>query len=212
MSATVITFSVQLGTPGYRLAQDASRRLGYSYLDRDVTTLAASRAGVSPEVMSQAEHRPSFIERLLESLAETALEAPVLVPTTPPLRIGMGTSDDYRKLIEEVVDELARRGNCIIVGHAAQAIMKEHRPGLLRVLIHGSLDRRAVFLSQEQKLSLDEARRLIEESDRERSDFFRHVYKIDWLAADRYDLTLNTDVFEVVDALEVLLAAAKAAI
>jgi cytidylate kinase len=38
----------------------------------------------------------------------------------------------------------------------------------------------------------DEARHQVRENDKQRADFFRHYYDMDWLDARRYDLVLNT--------------------
>jgi cytidylate kinase len=88
--------------------------------------------------------------------------------------------------------ELAEKGDAVIVGHASQYTLRDH-PGVLRVLVHGSLDRRAERMALEQELTADEALHRIKQSDKDRSDLLKRVYHFDWLDANMYDLSLNTD-------------------
>jgi hypothetical protein len=106
-----------------------------SYIDYQVIQQAASEAGVSPETVSEAEHTPSLLTRILEALARNpsmpvaAWADPIPLSTTP-----LYTSADYRRFVEEVVRDLAEQGECVIVGHAAQVILRG-RLDTVRVLI-----------------------------------------------------------------------------
>ena len=148
MAVSVVTFTVQTGSDGNEIARAVSVKLGYRYYDREVVSQAASLAGVSPETIASAERWPSFIERMLEHFARATALSDTAVPgspvATPPV-LTM-TSADYRALIEQVVRELASRGDCVIVGHAAQIILREE-PGVFKVLVHGSAEKRTARLA-----------------------------------------------------------------
>lgn len=194
MVANVVTFSVQTGSDGPSIAQAVARKLDYRYYDAEIVSEAAAIAGVSPETVAAAERWPTFLERMLERLALTTVVSEGVMPTPPnanPAALMM-TSADYRQLIEQVVQNLAERGRCVIVGHAGQAILRYH-PGVFKVLVHGSVRRRAERLSEEQGLSLKDAERQVKDSDHQRTDFFKHVYGIEWLDSTLFDLTVNTD-------------------
>jgi cytidylate kinase len=108
----------------------------------------------------------------------------------------MMTSADYRAIIEQVVTNLAERGNCVIVGHAGQAILK-NTPAVFKLLVSGSAERRARRLMEEQGLSDKDAAAHIKNSDHQRVDFFKHIYGIDWLDSSHYDMALNTDDIDI---------------
>jgi cytidylate kinase len=214
MTAATVTFSVQLGSGGFAIARAVAEKLGYRYYDWEVTSQAAEMAGVSPDVVQQAERVPGFLERIMRRLstapALTAEEA-VLEPAPAVMvsAVQSLTLDDYRQFIERVVRELADKGEAVIVGHAAQAILRE-RPGVFKVLILGSLRRRSERLAAEQGVSVEQAMATIKQSDKDRAELFKRAYHIDWLDAAVYDLCINTDSVPVDVGVEFVSAAARA--
>jgi cytidylate kinase len=202
--ASVITFSVQMGSGGENIARAVAEALNYPYYDREIVNRAAAAVGVNPETVAQAEHWPSLLERLVESLSMTSTVADAMLPPVPPSRYMTMTSSDYRHLIERVVEELAQRGHSVIVGHAGQVILKEH-PGVFRSLIWGSEEVRADRLSKSSGQSAEDALKALRESDQTRHEFFKHVYDIDWLDSRHYDVTLKTDAIDLDDATDAVL-------
>ena len=199
MTANVIAFSVQTGSGGFAIARQVADQLGYRYYDWEITSEAASRAGVSPNDVIASERVPGFVERMMRRLgaasAVTVEGSPVFGELSPAAwsnALQSLTSDDYRQFIERIVLELAEQGAAVIVGHASQFVLRDH-PGTLRVLVHGSLPVRGQRLAIEQDLTMDDALVRIKQSDRDRAELLRRVYKFDWLDAGVYDLSLNTD-------------------
>jgi cytidylate kinase len=215
MAASVVTFTVQVGSGGFAIARGVADKLGYRYYDWEITSEAAARAGVSPDLLASAERLPGLFERVMRRLiaasAVSGEESHVMIEPPPAMVTSAVQSlnlDEYRRFIEHVVTELADQGNAVIVGHAAQAILK--RPGgVLKVLVSGSAASRAERLAAEQTTSADEAMASLRLSDRERGDFFRRAYKIDWLESSVYDLALNTDRLPVEFLEETVVSAAR---
>jgi len=217
MPATVVTFTVQLGSSGFAIAHQVADRLGYRYFDWEITSEAAARAGVSPEDVAASEHVPSFLERIMRRLLSASAigteESSVVIAAEPALvnaAVQSLGSEDYRRFIEKVVVELAEHGDAVIVGHAAAVILKE-KAGTLKVLIHGSSAQRKHRLASEQDLSAAEAEQMIRQSDKDRYELFSRAYKINWLDATNYDLAFKTDRSEeglivdtIIDAVKVV--------
>jgi cytidylate kinase len=207
LGISVVTFSVQLGTNGGAIARTVASKLEYRYYDREILAQAAPMAGVSAENVANAERWPGFFERMLEAMGRTAPYPGTL--TGPPF-LTM-TSLDYRGLIEYVVEELGKRGECVIVGHAAQVILNPGKPGVYKVLIHGSAEKRAGTIAWERGILRSAAREEIHENDKHRLDFFEHVYKTNWLDASLYDLALNTDRIDADQAASLVLGSMSCA-
>jgi cytidylate kinase len=214
MSATTVTFTVQIGSGGFAIARAVAEKLGYRYYDWEVTSQAADMAGVSPDVVAASERVPGFLERVMRRLAlapvlpadEAAIEpAPSMVVSA----VQSLTSDDYRQFVERVVLELANGSETLIVGHAAQAILRD-KPGVFSVLVIGDIGRRAERLAVEQHVTVEQAQTTIKQSDRDRSELFRRVYRLDWLDASVYDLCVNTDMVPAEVATDAIVAAALA--
>jgi cytidylate kinase len=193
VAARVITFSVQPGSGGNEIARVIADKLGYRFLDHEVISRAADIAGVSPETIAAAERWPTFVERMLERLALTTVVSEGVLPA-PPTNAGamMLTSADYRALIEQVVQSLAEEGECVIIGHAGQAILKQ-TPQVFKVLVHGSKDRRSKRLAIQEGIDVKEALERIKAYDGQRTAFFKHAYNLEWLDSSIYDIAINTD-------------------
>ena len=118
-------------------------------------------------------------------------------------------SDSYRPVVERVVLELAEQGEAVIVGHASQYTLRGHQ-GVLRVLIHGSSAVRSERLAEEQSSDLKRAAELIKQSDKDRAELLKRVYHFNWLDANMYDITVNTDHLSIDYATEVVVQAVNA--
>jgi len=213
MTATVVALSVQTGSGGFAMAHRIAEKLGFRYYDWEITSEAAVRAGVSPNDVIAAERVPGFIERVMRRLGAASAVSidgtAVFADPSPQVwntAIASLDSDSYRPVIERVVGELADQGNAVIVGHAAQWTLKD-QPGVLRVLVHGSVPQRASRLAEEQNIDLKRAETLVKQSDKDRSELLKRVYHFDWLSANMYDLTVNTDRLEIDFATDMVLAA-----
>ena len=216
MAASVVTFTVQLGSGGFAIAHQVAEKLGFRYFDWEITSEAAARAGVSPADVAASEHIPSFLERIMRRLLSASAigteESSVVIAAEPALvnaAVQSLGSEDYRRFIETVVVELADHGDAVIVGHAAAAVLKD-RPGILKVLLHSSTKERTHRLGEEQNLGATEAEQMIRQSDRDRYELFSRAYKINWLDATNYDLAFTTDRGDNDLAVETIVAAAKA--
>ena len=195
MTASVVTFSTQMGTGGSRIARAVADKLRFRYYDWEVISQAAAEAGVSPEVLAVAtsERLPGFFERMMTRLAGLSTGEEVAAGP-PPARGSMLTSDDYRQFLERVVRELGNRGEAVIVNHSGQVVPGATAPGVLKVLVTGSHERRAARLSQTQgQRPESNVCSRWRDSDKQRADFFKRVYHVDWLSMSNYDLALNSD-------------------
>ncbi len=193
MTARIVSISRQVGTAGEEVARAAAAKLGYRYVDYQVIQEAAADAGVSPETVSEAEHTPSLLTRILEALARNpAMPAAGWADPVPLTTSPLYTSADYRRFIENVIRDLADRGQCVIVGHAAQVILRE-RADTVRVLVTGSPQARARRIMTGMGVDEREALKIIERTDSERLEYFRRIYDTGWLTPSTYDLCINTD-------------------
>jgi cytidylate kinase len=193
LNTRVISISRQVGTAGEEVAQAVAKKLGLRFIDYQVIQRAAEEAGVSPETVSEAERTPSLMTRLLEALARNP-SMPVAAWADPvPLAASpLFTSADYRKFVEDVIRDLADQGDCVIVGHAAQVILRD-RFDTVRVLVTSSAPSRVRRIKAGMGVEDKEALKIIERTDNERLDYFRRFYETGWLTPSTYDLCISTD-------------------
>ncbi|MCK9517685.1 MAG: cytidylate kinase-like family protein [Dehalococcoidia bacterium] len=209
MNTRVVTIARQVGTAGEEVASAVAKQLGFRVIDYQVIQAAAEEAGVSPETVSEAEHTPSLMTRLLEALARNpsmpvAAWADPLPLTTSPLF----TSADYRKFVEDVIRDISEQGECVFVGHAAQVILGG-RFDTLHVLVTGSPQYRSRRIMAGMGVDEKTALKTVERTDNERLDYFRRFYDTGWLSPWVYDLCINTDHINPQQAGEIIAATAS---
>lgn len=209
MNIRVISISRQVGTAGEEVAQAVSNRLGFRYIDYQVIQDAAHEAGVSPETVSEAEHSPPLLTRLLEALARNpGMPAVGWADPTPIATSPLFTSSDYRRFVEQVIKATADKGDCVIVGHASQVILRS-RFDTVRVLVTGSNAHRARRITTGMGVEEKEALKIIEKTDHERLDYYRRFYDTGWLTPCSYDLCISTDHLKPEQAAELVVRAAE---
>jgi hypothetical protein len=210
MPASVVTFSVQIGSSGFAIGQLAAAKLGYRYYDWDITNKASALAQTEAEDAGQP-----FVDRLMRRLwtanfLEEEVPAGLIVQTPQIAREALQTLflEERRAAVEEVVRRLAIEGKAVIIGHGSQIVLRDYT-SVLKVLVRSSFRERVLCLAQEQQTSREEAMRTIAELDKLKQDFFWQAYKIDWLDSSYYDLTINTDEIPADAAAEMVVACAQ---
>ncbi len=208
MNTRVVSVARQVGTAGEDIAHLVSAQLGFRFIDYQVVQAAAQEANVSPETVSESEHSPSLMTRILEALARNpTMPAAAWADPVPLASSPMFTSSDYRRFVEDVIRDLAEQGQCVIVGHAAQVILRE-RLDTLRVLVTGSPAYRARRIMAGMGVDEKTALKTVERTDHERVEYFNRFYETGWLSPWTYDLCLNTDHLNPEQASELICSAA----
>ncbi|MEE8346041.1 MAG: cytidylate kinase-like family protein [Dehalococcoidia bacterium] len=205
MSCRVICISRSLGAGGEEIGRMVAKELAFRYADEEIIIKAAEKAGVSPETVAQAEHTPSLIARILESMARTP---PTAEGWSGAAILPSNTTLDYGSLIEKVVRETANGGDVVIVAHGASIPLGD-LSGVLRALVTASPAVRAERLAHESKLDEQAAKKAVDESDRQRREYLRRFHNVRQELPTHYDLVINTDVLAVPLVTRLIVSAAR---
>jgi CMP/dCMP kinase len=166
----VITISRMYGAGATELAGMLATRLGFRVIDNELLELAAQHSGMDLEKIERVyEQRPSFQD----------------------LRIYKERSEKYITAVNEVLDQLAREGNVIIVGRGANLALLTYR-NVLNLRVVADFDVRLRRVMQRQGLNEAEARRLITDTDYAREAYYRYLFNVMPDDPLVYDMTLNT--------------------
>jgi hypothetical protein len=178
-------------------------------VDYQVIQRAAEEAGVSPETVSEAEHTPSLITRILESLARTpSMPAASWADPMPLTNSPLTTSADYRRTVEQVIVEFANQGDVVIIGHASGVILRD-RLDTLRVLITGTPSARARRIMAGMSVDEETAMKTVKRTDGERAVYFQRFYDSRFAEPCAYDICLNTDHLNPEQAADILVHSAR---
>lgn len=209
MPGPVVTIARQDGCGGAEIAERVARQLGVPLLDREIISRAAESAGVSEQALSNAERSASLLNRMLESLSMygTAAGPDGVSPEVNLSTSLLATSADFRSLLQQALRDIAGAGPAVILGHAAQVALRD-TPGTIHVFLHAPMDYRVARFAHEHGVTVEQARRQLEASDRERVHFFQTAYHVDWYDLRLYDLVLDTQLVGIPAAAEKIAALA----
>lgn len=169
---TIITISRQMGSLGSQIAFQLADALGYRLVWRELVNAAARKAG--------------FPEMALAEIDELGLLD--ICPSPKACRA-------YRKVVEEIVDELAEEGNVVLLGRAGQAILAGRSDALhVRVIAPAAV--RAERVAARTDTTIECAAAQVEASDRYRARYLRRFYHVRWDDPALYHLVLNTAFVE----------------
>jgi cytidylate kinase len=189
----LITIARQEAVDGEALALKCAQRFGFRLFDREVLERAAAVEDAPVQELGEAEHKPSFMARLLDAMAMEAALPASYWQDWPALGASRSAQfEKYREDIEEVIRRLYDQGQCVILGHAAQVVLRD-RPDVLRVLVTGSLSFRVRRLRQQSGMDDEQATDQLNKMDSEKQSTYQNLYHVDWLNPGLYDLTINTD-------------------
>ncbi|MGD9764946.1 MAG: AAA family ATPase [Candidatus Binatia bacterium] len=206
----VICISRTIAAGGEAIGKRVAERLGFSYVDEEVIALASKKTHLDPQMVAQAEHRTSILDRLLGAMAVWPTDMPTAAGefyAPPGSMMTRPVEEELRGLIREAIVEIAARGNAVIVAHAASYALGQ-QPEVLRVLATASRETRVERLRQ-SGASATEAAATVRDSDRERAAYLRNFYEVREELPTHYDVVVNTDNLGIERAVEIILTAAR---
>jgi len=165
---SIIAISRGTFSGGEALAKRVAGLLGYRCLGREENLDAATKKyKISPEEFAAAmEKRPSFWERVV------------------------GERAAYLTIVRATLCEQAERDNLVYHGYLGHRLL----PGISHVLaVRVIADRefRVQAAVQQQRLGRDKASAYVEKVDKERQEWTRFLFGVDWDNPQLYDTVLN---------------------
>ncbi len=192
VAPTVITFSRQMGSGGDEIAQNVSQMLGWSYFDKSLMVDVGRSIGVSEEDIVDFCEDTYRVQGFVDKLMLRRKPAKSSFDTKDNAHIRK-TLDEKQCLstIQTVINNMASRGNTVIVGRGGQAILK-HKVGVLHVRVIAPQAIRVQRVMNSEGLTQEDALKIIEENDKAASEYLQRFYGIDWDDPANYDMVLNT--------------------
>ena len=181
----VIAIGRQFGSGGHDIGKILAEKLGYDFYDAEIIQMTAGTTGYTPEFIKKNEEimTNSLIYDLVNQMylnADMQDEAP---------------KDKIFEAECQVVRNLAKKGNCVIVGRCADYVLR-NSGNCLKVFFSAPLVSRIRRVAQRQNISEGEAKATVQKNEKLRADNYRYYPRRMWGAAGNFDLSLNTDFGE----------------
>jgi cytidylate kinase len=181
----VITIEREYGCGAAEIARGLSDRLGWKLWDQLLTQEIARLAHCQQSEIRQREERlDPLYYRLFKSFALGSYEG----GTAPPVE--MLDADSIVRISEQVVQEAAATGDCVIVGRGSQHFLRT-RNDTLRFFLYAPREKKIDRLVSEGKAKA-EAETLVDTVDDERGSFIKKYFHADWPNRSVYHAMFNT--------------------
>ena len=202
MANAIITISREIGTGARVIGREVAALLGFGYYDRALIEMAAEKSGLSEEFIERTEEKAS--NSFLYNLATAAY-----ISSDLGMQYTVPVNDRAFMVQSEVIRDIARGGNGVIVGRCADYVLRDH-PNLLRVFIYAEKRDRINRIINEYGEDPAKAESALNKIDKGRANYHKFYTGTAWRALDNYDLCLNTSVTGVQGAVMAIKAVAEA--
>jgi cytidylate kinase len=192
----VITIGRQFGAGGTTVGEMLARELKADLLESRIIDEVAQRLQLPKEEVEAEDEQPgSLLHRLLMALGSASGE-PMIQPEAsawnpPNVDPVFDTRRAVLEITQHVIKEAARGGNVIIVGRGGAYILHDFE-GALHVFLRAAESVRIKAVMARLKLSDEEARRRLKQTDENWTAYIKQVYGHERNLPSHYDLVLDT--------------------
>lgn len=177
----VITIAREYGSGGHQLGEMLAHELGLKLYDREFIRLAAQKSGMDESyVVKNEQSIPSFwLKCIFAQSGKNSLEHSL-------------SPDDVLFVSEcRIVQELAAKEPCIIVGRCADFVLKDN-PHVIKIFCYSDPQSAAVRCTQEYGIAPEKAAAEIKRVNHNRITHYEYYTGQKWGEPHHYDLLVNT--------------------
>ena len=184
----IITIEREYGCGGGDIAQLLASQIGWKLWDQVLTEEIARLAHCPKAVVEAREERNDpLYYRLLKSFMRGSYEGSINAP-----KLNLIDNETILRITSRVVERAAESGNCVIVGRGSQHFLKD-REDVLRVFLYAPRAAKMERLLARGK-NTKEAEELVDTVDRDRADFIRKYFGVEWPNRAIYHAMINTAI------------------
>ena len=180
----IINVGRQVCAGGLEIGGLLAEEFHAKYYDRELLNLAARESGFSEEFLKRSDERKGFFRGLLSM-------------GTPHFNSGVYKSSFSQESLfqfqSDAIKKAAEQGSCVFVGRCADYILRDDRDAV-NVFISAPLEYRIEQMMSRQDVSREEARRMIEQEEGRRAQYYNYYTGKKWGAAESYDLCIDSTV------------------
>lgn len=167
----ILTIAREHGSSGKEIGKMAAERLNIPFYYKEMTALAAQESGLDKEFISGInKNAPKILYNLYLS--------------TRVVRLAVTAQ-------HKIIEKIAENGSCVIVGRAADYVLKDHK-NLVRIFIQAPENYRIGRVMDVYGDTREEAEENIHRSDRARAAYYHNISGRKWGDPGNYDLVVDS--------------------
>ena len=168
----VITISREYGSGGRFVGKLVAQKLGVPFYDKEIISLSAKQSGLSEMYIEKIDQRKKSASYV-------------------------NNNDDRLFIAEQkVIEELAKKSSCVVVGRCADYILRNNN-NTLKVFLYSDTESKKDRAVKYYDLKEEDALKEINKINKDRSKHYKFYTGREWRDFKNYDLLLNVDKYGV---------------
>lgn len=163
----VVSIAREHGTNGKEIAKQVAQKLGLGFYDKEEIKKYAVSNSMIDDTHSDEELYKFYLS--LDAEKDSIIKQ------------------------SEAVKSIAEKENCVIVGRAADYILKDN-PNLVKIFLYAPLEYRIDKVKEIYKDTYKEAKRHVLDSDKSRASYYEIITNQPWGKKENYDLCINCEL------------------
>lgn len=165
----IVTLTRQSGSFGDEIGMLIARRLGYTFFDKhEIERRIIAKGLPKEEFIKYDERKPTFLARYAKN------------------------RDRYLNFLSSVVLEIAKEGNCVIIGRGAFLFLRDV-PNHIALRFVAPFEERIKHMMELKNIETEKtAQLLLEKSDKRKVAFYKSCFKYDLNSYDFIHASINT--------------------
>lgn len=168
----IITISRMHGTRGKYIGELVAKKLGIPYYYKELAAITAEESGLAKEFISKMDGEGDVIHNLYL--------------TTAPAKYAIEAQ-------EKVIKKIASHGSCVIVGRAADYVLRNNK-NVVKIFIYASEDYRIKSIMEMYGDNKATAKKNITKSDKNRSSYYNLISGKTFGDVTNYDLCIDSSI------------------
>jgi len=172
----VITISREFGSGGRTIGRIVAEKIGIPCYDAELIQKIAEESGYTADyIKEEGEYAPSgFLSTVFSNRS-----------------MGLTNQDKIWNIQSRVIEELAEKESCVIIGRCADYILRD-KADCLKVFIHAAMEKRAERIVKEYGEREESPEQRLREKDKRRAAYYRFYTDMKWGHAQNYHLCLDS--------------------
>lgn len=182
--AKIITIGREFGSGGREVGKRLAEETGIAYYDNEIIS----------EIAKRTEMAESYVQHVMENSPSS------MIPLTIGRTFYMGVDpvmEQNNAIYREqsrIVQEMAQKSDCVIVGRSADYILRDMEP--FRLFIYAQMEfkmeRCRKRATEQEQFTDKELRKHIQDVDKKRARYYQFFTGQTWGEKQNYDLCVNT--------------------
>ncbi len=169
----IITIAREHGSKGKEIGRHLANRLNIPFYYKEMTALAAKESGLAEEFVSKINENQNRIFHELYLSSEVIQQAVIAQ--------------------EKIISKIAEKGSCVIVGRAADYVLRNNK-SLKSIFLYAPNDYRIKNIMEMYGDTKEEALAHLIRSDEARSSYYENITGRKWRDSINYNLCVDTSI------------------